>query len=94
MVTLHIEHAITDFATWAAAFGRFAEARQNAGVRAHRVQRRVDDPLYLVIDLDFDTVESATAFRDFLHSVIWSTPDNAPALRGQPTTTVLEMAPL
>jgi hypothetical protein len=94
MATLHIEHPITDFATWAAAFDRFADARQNAGVRAQRVQRRVDDPLFLLIDLDFDTVESAAAFRDFLHSVIWATPENAPALVGQPTTTLLETAPI
>jgi hypothetical protein len=33
MVTLHIEHAITDFTTWASAFEHFSEARHHAGVR-------------------------------------------------------------
>lgn len=94
MVTLHIEHSITDFATWAEAFGRFADVRRDAGVRAERVQHRLDDPCHLHIDLDFDTVESAAAFREFLHSVIWATPDDSPALVGAPTTTLLETAPL
>lgn len=39
MATLHIEHAITDFDTWAQAFARFGDARRQAGVRGHRVQR-------------------------------------------------------
>jgi hypothetical protein len=39
MATLHIEHAVTDFETWNTAFGRFAEARRQSGVRQQRVQR-------------------------------------------------------
>ena len=34
MPTLHIEHAITDLATWQAAFDRFAERRTAAGLAA------------------------------------------------------------
>ncbi len=52
MPTLHIEHAITDFRTWLAAFGRFADARRNAGVRDERVHQPVGDPHYVIIDLD------------------------------------------
>ena len=44
MATLHIEHPITDFGTWTAAFARFADARSRAGVRGQRVLRPVDDP--------------------------------------------------
>lgn len=33
MATLHIEHPITDFESWTAAFARFADARRQAGVR-------------------------------------------------------------
>ena len=33
MATLHIEHPITDFDTWNAAFARFADARRRAGVQ-------------------------------------------------------------
>jgi hypothetical protein len=56
MATLHIEHPVTDFGTWNAAFARFADARRQAGVRQQRIQRPVDDPAYVVVDLDFDTV--------------------------------------
>lgn len=56
MPTLHIEHPITDFDTWKSAFDRFAPARESAGVRHHRVQRPVDDPAYIVVNLDFDEV--------------------------------------
>ena len=53
MFTLGIEHAISDFATWKRAFNRFAEVRQKAGVVSHRIRRPVDDPHYLVIELEF-----------------------------------------
>jgi hypothetical protein len=33
MTTLRIEHAISDFSTWKAAFDRFAGAWAQAGVR-------------------------------------------------------------
>lgn len=92
MATLHIEHPITDFDTWSKAFGRFEEARRQAGVRAHRVQRPVDDDRYVVIDLDFDDVQSAEAFRGFLKANVWSNAANAPALVGEPQTRILQPA--
>lgn len=92
MRTLHIEHPITDLATWLEAFGRLADARRDAGVRDERVQQPIDDPHYVVIDLDFDTVDEATAFLRFLETVVWSNPANAPALAGSPRALVLEAA--
>ena len=92
MPTLHIEHSITDFDTWKAAFVRFADARREAGVRAHRVQRPVGDQRYVVIDLDFATIDQAQSFLRFLTSQVWRDPENAPALAGTPQTKVLEPA--
>lgn len=92
MTTLHIEHPITDFETWAAAFDRFAGARRQAGVRSHRVQQPVDDPNYVVIDLDFDSAGQATAFLQFLRASVWAVPTNAPGLAGIPETMILEPA--
>jgi hypothetical protein len=89
MATLHIEHPITDYPTWRAAFDTFAEARSAAGVRSDRVQHPVDDPQHIVVDLDFDTAEQATAFLRFLQAKVWSTPANSPALAGAPQTTIL-----
>ena len=90
MTTLHIQHPSTDFDTWDSAFKRFADARTQAGVRAHRVRRPVDDPNFVVIDLDFDSTEEAVAFRRFLETRVWGVQENAPALVGSPETMILE----
>ena len=90
MFTLSIEHAISDFPTWKQAFDRFAEARERAGVRSHRIRRPVGDPRYLVIELEFDSQESADAFRKFLDHVVWTNRDPSPALVGAPATRILE----
>ncbi|MDP9069773.1 MAG: hypothetical protein M3N68_00510 [Actinomycetota bacterium] len=79
-----------DFDTWASAFRRFADARSQAGVRAHCVRRPVDDPNYVVIDLDFDSTGEAVAFRRFLETRVWGVQENAPALLGSPETMILE----
>jgi hypothetical protein len=93
MATLHIEHGITDFPTWKAAFDRFAAKRAEAGVTAHRIHLLYDDPTYLVLQLDFPSVTQAQAFRDFLEARVWSTPANAPGLAGTPRARVLVAAP-
>jgi hypothetical protein len=90
MATLHIEHAITDLETWLTAFNGFAEARRDAGVRAERIRQPVDDPGYIVVDLDFATAHEAEGFLRFLREVVWAIPDNAPALAGTPDTMILE----
>src|SRR6478736_4704739 len=85
--TLHIEHSITDYATWKAAFDRFADARARAGVNLHRIRILEDDPHQIVIDLDFESASRAHAFSAFLHEHMWGT-GKAPALVGAPTTQV------
>jgi hypothetical protein len=92
MPTLHIEHAIVDFDMWQAAFDRFAEMRTRSGVLGHRIQRPVDDPKYVVIDLDFGTAEEAEQFLGFLRQKVWSVRENAPALAGPVQTKILETA--
>jgi hypothetical protein len=90
MPTLHIEHSITDLATWALAFNRFAKVRGDAGVRAERVQRPVDNPNYVVVDLDFDGADQADAFLGFLKTHVWGIRENSPGLAGSPKAMILE----
>jgi hypothetical protein len=90
MHTLHIEHAVTDFDTWRAAFDRFAGKRSASGVVGQRIWRPVDDRHYVVLDLDFDSTELARSFLRFLQTQVWSSPENAPALVGAPRTAILE----
>jgi hypothetical protein len=89
MTTLHIQHPVTDIATWTGAFNRMADVRRNAGVLATRVQSPVDDPHYVVIDLDFDTTAAAGTFLNFLKTQVWGT-ENAPALAGKAESMILE----
>lgn len=91
--TLHIEHAIKDLATWRTAFDRFAAKRAEAGVTAERIYQPVDDPAYVVLQLDFPTVEQARAFLEFLEQRVWSTPANSPGLAGSPVARILVAAP-
>lgn len=93
MPTLRIEHAIVDYAMWRAAFDRFAEVRVQSGVTGQRIQRPVDDPAYVLIDLDFGTVGEAEGFLAFLREKVWSSRENSPALAGTPSTRVLETMP-
>lgn len=92
MSTLHIEHPITDFTIWRAAFDRFAPAREQAGMTAQRVRRPVDDEHFVVVDLEFPDPSQARGFLAFLEQNVWSTPANSPALAGTPTARVLEDA--
>jgi hypothetical protein len=89
MHTLHIEHAISDLATWQGAFARFAETRTASGVVRESVRQPVDDDFYVVVDLDFATAEEAAGFLEILRARVWSVPDNSPALVGSPTTRIL-----
>lgn len=89
MATLHIEHAISDYGTWKAAFDRFAEARASAGVRSHRIQQPVDDERYVLLDLEFDSAAGAEGFRTFLRERVWASRDASPALVGDPIARVL-----
>ena len=89
MVTLHIEHPITDLSTWLGAFARFEDARRQAGVRAQRVRRPVDDDHYIYVELDFDSIEEAEAFKMFLDARVWASGDASPALAGEAKARVL-----
>jgi hypothetical protein len=81
--TLKIEHAIVDFETWKQAFERDPIGRERSGVRRYRVFRPVDDPKYVIIDLDFDGPTQAQAFLESLRGV-WSRADLSPGLSREP----------
>lgn len=89
MPVLHIEHPITDLETWLGAFKNFAAAREHAGVKAQHVWQPDDDPRYIVVDLEFDSVSAAGNFRNFLQERVWSSPDASPGLAGTPRAVIL-----
>jgi hypothetical protein len=87
--TLQLEHAIKDFAMWKAAFDRDPIDRQGLGVRRHRVFRPLDDPNYVVVELEFDTTIEAKACGAAL-SELWSSGQAAPALIGAPRVRIVQ----
>jgi len=91
MATLRIEHAIHDYETQQKAFDSFAEARTKAGVRSFAIRQPVDDPRYLMLDMEFDTTRQAEAFAEFLHQRAWCSPASSPALAGAAQTRILDL---
>lgn len=69
MYMLRIEHSISDFAEWKRAFDSDPVGRERSGVRRYRVLRPVDDEKYVMIDLEFDTVEQAQALLTAVRAV-------------------------
>ena len=67
---LRIEHPVPDYGMWKEAFDNDPVGRENSGVRRHRVLRAVDDPNYVMIDLEFDTAAEAEALLRAMR-VVW-----------------------
>ena len=89
MPSLHIQHPISDLTTWTTAFAAFGEQRRQAGVLSEAVRIPVDDDHFVVIDLEFGTVDQAAAFHRFLQTVVWASNENSPALVGAPDVKIL-----
>ena len=90
MHILRIEHQIRDFDSWKAAFDSDPIGRQQSGVRRHRVLRTIDDPNYVMVDLDFDSASEAEAFLAALRRDVWASRRAAPALVGSPRARIVE----
>jgi hypothetical protein len=89
MLILRLEHAIRDFDLWKAAFDRDPIHREESGVRSHRVLRPVDDPNYVVVDLEFERLADAERFQVSL-AELWRSREAAPALVGTPQVRIVE----
>jgi hypothetical protein len=63
MPILRIEHPVPDFDGWKAAFDSDPLGREQSGMRRYSVLRPVDDPNYVLVDLEFDSRDEALAMR-------------------------------
>jgi hypothetical protein len=70
MYILRIEHPVPDFDGWKKAFDSDPVGRKESGVRRYQVLRPVDDPHYVMIDLEFDTPSEAEALLAAMR-VVW-----------------------
>ena len=89
MPTLQVEHAIADFDVWQRAFAADPVRRQESGVTRYRVFRPLDDPRYVRIDLNFDSLPEAEAFHAALEE-LWRSGRAAPALSGSGSARIVE----
>ena len=62
MPTVRIEHNVPDFDQWKQAFDSDPVDRKALGVRRFQVVRAQDDPNFVMIDLEFDSVGEANTF--------------------------------
>jgi len=76
MPTLRIEHTVADFGRWKEAFDNDPADRKGSGVRSYQVLRSVEDPNYVMIDLEFDSVGEAEALLETMNG-IWAGPGKA-----------------
>ena len=69
MYILRIEHPVADYANWKQAFDSDPVGRERSGVRRYRIMRPVDDPNYILIDLEFDSLGQAESLLAAMRTV-------------------------
>jgi hypothetical protein len=68
-IVLQIEHKVANYDGWKQAFDSDPVGRERMNVRRYRVLRATDDPNFVVIELEFDTVSEAEALRAAMQTV-------------------------
>jgi hypothetical protein len=71
MYTLCIEHPVPNYEKWKEAFDSDPVGREKMHVRRYQVLRPVDNPNYVMIQLEFDTASDAEALLTAMRAV-WS----------------------
>ncbi len=89
MIILHIEHPIRDFDSWKKGFESDPAGRERSGVRRYQILRPIDDPNYVMIDLEFENTMAAEALLAKMREV-WQSAA-APLLGGTPQARIGEV---
>ncbi|MBX3241368.1 MAG: hypothetical protein KIT80_17795 [Chitinophagaceae bacterium] len=69
MTTLRIEHKISNYNGWKMAFDSDPINRKKSGVNRYRIYRPMDNPDFVIIELDFDNIEQAQATQTSLKQI-------------------------
>lgn len=69
MITLRIEHKISNYGEWKKAFDSDPINRKKSGVKRYRIYRPNDDEKFVIIELDFDQPEQAQKTQIALHKM-------------------------
>ena len=81
MAILQIEHRVRDFNAWKQAFDNDPIGREQGGVRRYRILRALDDPNFVVIELEFDGSDEAESFQAALRD-LWGRVGDSLGLEG------------
>ena len=76
MPILRIQHSVPNFESWKRAFESDPMDRKASGVRQYHVHRSVEDPNFVMIDLEFDSVAEAERLLERLRR-LWAGPGGA-----------------
>ena len=76
MPIVRIEHAVPSFEKWKQVFDSDPSDRKGSGVRRYQILRSQDDPNYVMIDLECDSLGEAEAFLRTMER-IWGGPGKA-----------------
>jgi ribose 5-phosphate isomerase len=69
MAVLRIEHPVADFESWRQAFEDDPIGRERMNVRRYTILRSLDDPGYVMVDLELDSQEDAEQLRSALREL-------------------------
>jgi hypothetical protein len=69
MATLHVENTVHDFDEWKSVFDKFERFRADNNVRSYRLSRYLADPNKVTVDMEFDSVDDASSFREKLMQI-------------------------
>ncbi|MEO8287613.1 MAG: hypothetical protein ABI670_14390 [Chloroflexota bacterium] len=69
MFMVRIEHPVPSYEGWKAAFDSDPVGRERTRVQRYSISRLIDDPNYVMIDLEFDTRNDAEVFLAAMREV-------------------------
>jgi len=74
MIILRIEHEVLSFEGWKKAFDSDPIDRKKSGVKRYHIYQPVDNPKYVIIDLEFDNLAQAqmtqTALKNMMTKIV------------------------
>jgi hypothetical protein len=89
MPILRIEYLVRDFEVWKEAIDSDPVGREQGGVRRYRILRPIDDPNYVMVDLEFDSSSEAEAFGAALPD-LWRRLEAEGLIIGSPQVRIVE----
>ena len=63
MIVLRIEHKISNYADWKKAFDNDPINRKQSGVKHYQIFQPTEDENYVIIDLEFQSLDEAKATK-------------------------------